>query len=587
MKSLKLSLPYWSIIVGIVALVWLQSFDQQRRQVERLQLQFETAIQQTEAQMVKWSSEVLIDQGLIDSLDAAMSHTIKSQLLTYLDEFGVAAISILNTNCQAVAVAGTEQIGVCSSKHLGAHWISGRTLNLLQAFSTPSGSRLFLNLVLNLDERWLKSQNALLSAEPTLSFVDGPKKLRSDRGPQVFYQSSPLSFLQTWTASQWPFLMVLIALMVGGVIAWKQALARHQKWQLLWDGTTQSIIEKLKNTGVEFVDGGSLSSAADNFLEGWRMERQACAKKIAELDLALRRSDLQVKTLQQQLEEGVNYESLALQLKAGVRRIKDDLQNIQDTSENIVDTIVHGASRTLQLFCAPIRSWSLEAKAKGSRKLCKTLVETTLQDGRTLFEAQLDEILRYSEQLEDQLLSASSFGQRLQKDCKDADKISTHWFDLSEGGEFSGAGENLIEILVNSQGLVQSASSRQVRFANAFDLGMATQALKTVIVPRPIWLSVIYHLNLALIEATDLNDLELKNALQSGNQQYRLLTSLKCEDQGEQVSRMIRQSKHFQIASKLAKVHKLMVDVLRSSTGSTVAVALMWNGEHAELRPEV
>jgi hypothetical protein len=212
--------------------------------------------------------------------------------------------------------------------------------------------------------------------------------------------------------------------------------------------------------------------------------------------------------------------------------------------------------------------------------LLKTLAETTLQDGSSLFDEQLKLLLKNCDELEDQLLHASSFGQRLGKDCKEADRIGAHWFELSEGSELSAPATSLLDIVIASQALVLNASKAAPRFSNNFDLGTAAQSFGELSIPRPIWLSIVFHLNMAIIDEMQGASQEIRSSLQQGVNVNRLVMSAKFHDVDESVSQRIKQSHHISVAERLAKRCQLTVEILRSQAGTTVATAVSW--PHAE-----
>ena len=599
MVKVKKLVNIWPIgillVAGAACVLQLQHADRVFR--DSLLSKVNERVNLAESNLRQAVNSLAADPALGEHLEWKLDYAVRTLVAGVIVPRVVDGVGVYDDRCQLVAKAGNLANGLC--KKTGSQWLGNDALNYVTSLQTKSKKTYVIIAAVTIDKSWLGEQLSdtngaswpiqLGPTDETRGVSFG--NINFANGPRLTMQVSPPRYYAGLIADQ-PALVILLCLLgVSMLWATKQRRSDRDAWQKKQTAIDHDIRDSVRRLVQDDLDQQlEASSGMHSVVElltqhqqSLRNERQASAKKIAELDLNLRKNQTVAKSLEKKLDELVNYEAMGLQLTSIMRRLSSDLEQMQSISEDIVDTLVHGASRTLQAQWALLRQWQLDVQSQGVRRVLKQMTETIMFDGATLFEHQLRQFTTLEQQLEDQLVHATGFCQRLEKTSKEADSMSSHWADLIEDSELAKPPTSILEVLLEAQAMVQRAAATQPQFINQLDLNLSVQHLTKAqaIMPRPIWLSVLFHLYMAIAEDVASGAIEMRSTIQQGIDESRLLFSANVDQES---ALRIRNSAHLDVAERLARRYGMKTALLRAANGNVIATALAWTQEQDPLQ---
>ncbi len=559
--------------------------------------------------------DALIDSTLKENLQWGLNHSVEKTLEGNLRPDELDYLVIYNEDCTAIAKASLQKaIPACDKKSLsktaGLQWRQVDKIVLLTLtlpIAVEQSVRWYLTGGFVLSSAWLNKQQALAAQVAPLDLGIGLLSL-APRATAIYREEGLLpdafglysqSFLLKLFGSindsaqarmQLLINIFLVACIGVAIILWRQ----RKTWAKETDQETNDFLAWVRNfSGGSDPENGPATSSMPTaaFAQAQAMllakdetsnaEAAALKEKIFNLSSELRQKDVQARHIQQRFLEYAKLESLSLQLNRCAKTLKSDLSKIQDFGEDVIDTLVHGVARNLHALSAVTRGWNNEIQLKGVRRFARVMAETPGDSGTSLLEEQIRSLIQTNEQMEDQLVHATSFAQKMTYVCKQTGQLGNHWFDLTHEADLSSEPGNLLEVTLAAQALMTEAQKERVRFSNQFELG----SIKPTELPlsKPIWISVLYHIYAAICENVfERLTGELTSSFRDLPEMRKLIVATHIS-QGEHED-TIKKSHHFQIAQKLAKRYGFTVELVPAVAGLT-GICMSWDKQKAESRP--
>jgi hypothetical protein len=616
-KTLKV---LWCLLGSVVLSV---ATIRSQREVNGIQNQIQNAIQyyskaieNTKNGISFATKQLASDQVLSQNVAWGLTNSVSKFLEGQLRPGAVDALTIFDEGCNLIVHASnypSPSKAVCAQKaELSPNqplftWSAGESgpeLSTLVKVTAEGKNYLFAASTL-LNRRWLDHYPQLASLASKLKIEIGDK---SQKGRTILVQEGPIGAGQ-WVAS---LSTNSVPARLGAYVAQNPAI-NLDKLALIFNTLTfiltiaamisfylQSRDQTKRETeflnwlhNVKTSGGGStpqqtagvtdqLLMARELITEAFQAHTSSQVQLCKEIDAGrLQCSVLEEELLQarEKIIAARHYQSLADQINATLSSFTDKLRQIQSDTEDVVDALIHGVSRNSQILHRMTDEWQQALSLSSARKFLRSLSENILDDQRSELDHSLDRLFLISDQISSTSVTVSVSSQKLLGELGSIIQIADHWSFLSSKEKAPSAAGKVLDIVVESHGLIQLIPSLPShRIASLFPPDLSLDGLN---IPRSTVISAFYHIFLSLLEAAkvlDLDDLELRISSKNKNDHKILVLSIShgSMEATSTPSKLFRGSHyHYEVALQLLKPFKVQTVSLPTIKGLS-AIMLSW-----------
>lgn len=233
--------------------------------------------------------------------------------------------------------------------------------------------------------------------------------------------------------------------------------------------------------------------------------------------------------LQLEIAEAKKYESLSDQIKRSLNTFLADSKELVHEVETISEMLGLHIVKQSHYLNKLMLNWQQGLSEQSPRKFFRSLSERMISENHS----QLDEELKNVEVVTRELSSSGLFlsleSQKIFLRVKNIHELVSYWQSIFQiENDQTTSNLLLLPIIVQGQNLVQVASSSSIRchFNNTIGENISLDQLE---VPASTWISIFYHLNLALVmmgQAHGMKDIEIQTCLKNRKNQTLLIISV-------------------------------------------------------------
>jgi len=266
---------------------------------------------------------------------------------------------------------------------------------------------------------------------------------------------------------------------------------------------------------------------------------------------------------------------------------------IYEQTENLADALSHGMSQQANELYKIIQKWEKDLALMSPRKFVRSLAErpSTQDPTRAELEIEVEKIVKIANYISHISLHLSIEVQKILQQVNQGLQIAQHWgaTQNQEGRK----GQQLISVILEAQNLVPM--SNNIPAHQFINLAEGKVAIDHIDLPHSIWVSVIYHLYMTLIEIArpfHKEAIRIQSRVRQQGKQLALVLSIEESDRlVESPKKSDRAGSHFDLVKQLIRPYALQVIEL-PHLHSSISLALTWQEleavwvEHSKRRIE-
>lgn len=533
--------PLIVLLAFLPVLGWSIGFEEMvhQRRTETLAARnaYALALAETRAQLAGQLAKVTGDTALIQNLKWKLVHSVNDALEGRLSRGVVDQLTLIDGNCtelgRATAASGQSAATPCPARHTGfnadgSFWVAspnGPLLGLTSPLVGVEGGHAIA--MVRLDDNWLGHNPELKERMAALGLsiggesgvvllregVDGRgnavASLVTDRTFDRFLQSRIGRELATGDPLLWPclaaaFICALLALSRERAhrAVTKDALADFLAWSRSLTSAGEFVLPGKTAPVVAGVLKPDLATAKKLVNQALRVKNDTVTglnAKIQSLENQLKARDADLTKHRQRLSELAELDSLALQLQqttAAFLRRMEELQQRTEDLDSIFNAAVAGQSQALFNL---LQSWRLGVDERGARKFLRSLAETPgAEPERTQLDDQLAEMASLASRVTDAAVAGAALTPRIVETAAFASRLAGLWHALALKTHAEQICTSLAVPIEEAQNLVRlNPAFGDVPFPKLVG-DIAPGSLPEL--PKPIWISALYHVYLAMAE---------------------------------------------------------------------------------------
>ena len=583
------------------------------------------AIADTQLKLTQLMSRVGGDGALAQNLKWKLSHSVRATLDGMLEKGQLDLIALFGQGCSDLGRAGSAALAVqCPSaeslrgKGTSFQWSSTQGATTMALMTPLDGTEVNLVAavgVVSLDDQWLSLQSGLhpiiqslglrfgqsggvTLVEPVNTRGGDGATLRSDQLIDKLIYSRAVQRWFFHTSLVWPCL--LLTLGWGLYVLWREAgAAQRTNTQVVdftaWCRSLASSSAAIAPPSVTTAEGlvelnlglpiaRSLVNHAlqvkNEAMHGLRHKRQT-------LEAQLKTKEDELQKLKVRLAELAELDSLAVQLKRTtaifLQRMDSFHSDVDDLDQIAAKQIGHEGNALLRLAT----QWQHGIAARGARKFIRSLAETphdlaaSPQDGQTQdlsvvseLDVQLADYYQHSLQLSDLAITTQRITGQLQHTASFAARLAALWHGLALKSHDAEPCDSLLAPMEEAQALVQLEPDLLAAcFINpeAEDLERNLPA-----VPKPIWISSLYHVYIALAELAKGESAQVVTRLRGSGTKTLLVIQVSSTAGKPLPQRSERQAYHLEISRAMLAPFHISLSVLPALDGP-YPIVLTWS----------
>lgn len=520
-----------------------------------------TALQETQARLSRTTTQIQNDPTFIENLAGGLENSAHQFLDGNLQAGSVDSIRIYNDRCdQLIAVmadqGGTKSCSPQDTSKARTTWTLNAGIPILQnsvPLADSQGHRFILTTQVNLGSKWLASRTTLTKYWRSLDLNIGA--FSSDTKRAVVVQPAGQTsdgiaitvYSQNWMMVYlWNYLHLTVnalrsLILMFGLIAGAFTYTAFSRYRAL----SQQVNRDIESVGT-WVNSLALNpfSRPNPNLVNYR------PLKVILIELgqhfqsleALNRDHLnQTRQLQEEIltqkslvrlkdveiNEYQEFKSLAAQLQHTTDGFINNMNELNDMFENLSDILTHGMKKHTQTLCQFTSNWQKNLRETSARKFFRTLAERVFEEGDNELSRELEKLFSVSHQIGTQSINLALQTQKIRQRLEKATQHAEHWQSLSLKGTDAKTGGRLLDLVEEGENLLKMVPGLPtVRFRHLFEESLAVDGIP---VPKAVWSSSFYHLQLALVEiarASSLDTVEIQTRVRHRKRQNLLVFSL-------------------------------------------------------------
>lgn len=590
--------------------------DLRLKRINQAQSQFQQAILKTYQGLTTVAYEVLDETNIRQNLEWNLPHSNEGILRRYLYPGRISFLRILSHDC--TLISHTERGHISDSPCLGLTkdslskpeitWLkhNEKPLAILTMPFEARQSKYFLLIGTYLDHAWFHHHPAMDQLRKLLGLEI---QTSSEKVSGVLLQKEGFAsdqdtyianlYSQDWLLSAAPFLMrikpgalnqvvfylgiLTLILMATVIILLRQREARllqslqeFQSWikNLTPESNSDDIVKAITDPKTYVLKIRESIKQLHDF--HFHRDRQLHdlldeqKQKYAQLEQEF--LDLQQKYFMAQRLETLY--SQFQQTSAGFVGLQEQLY---EQTENLADVLSHGMSQQANELYKISQRWESELELMSPRKFVRSLAErpSIQHPHRSELEVDVERLVELGKYLSHISLHLSIEMQKLLHQTNQSMQIAKHWGSLSRIDDRKKS-HQLTSVILEAQNLIpMGADIPPHQFINLTDVKIRIDHLD---LPQSIWVSLLYHLYMTLIEIARPQPQEairIHSRIRQRDQQIALVISMEGDDSLFYNSKNDRASHHFALVKQLIRPYKLQAIELPHLHGS-VSFALTW-----------
>lgn len=579
-----------------------------------------SAIQEAQAGLTGVASQLQTDTTFLENLAGGLENSSHQFLEGHVRAGVVDTIRVYSDSCTPLLVApasGHLKASGCDPKDSGRSkfsWLDQDGLPVLQQ-STPvtdsQGRRYILATQLLIHDKWL-------AAAPALQKFARP--LRLDIMAQA--PSSPDTYVihaepagadgvaatvisRHWMAVYlWNYLhvsvtalktiIVLLALLAIGLTFAAASRFRSLSWQVKRDiETLGKWVDQLTLDPFALPDPRkifdrplkALTGALGQHLESLEAMRRDQGTSIRQLQDEVLTLKGQLRLKDVEMEQYKELKSLAAQMQNTTDGFIANLAELNDMFENLSDILTHGMKKHTQSLCQFTAEWQKNLKESSARKYFRNLSERVYEDGDNELNRELERLFAVSHAIGTQSINLALQTQKIRQRLEKATQQAAHWQTLSVKDPTAKTGGLLVDLVREGENLLMMVPDLpKLGFRRLFDETLSVHELP---VPRAVWSSAFFHLQMALVEiarSCQLTDLEIQTRVRHRKRQTLMVFSLAL-DPGATVQTVwplpAAAQEQIDLANALLHPHKIRVTPL-PTVKDLPPLAVVWDSMSEE-----
>lgn len=497
---------------------------------------YQDAVIRSYHDLTRIAYEILNETNLKLNLKWKLNHSNQGILRRYTRTGTLATIRVLTADCQllASAAAGVTTRSPCLVSHQQLdnqpkfHWLQHNEqpfLMLSMPFSLKEETYYLITGV-PFNQAWLNQHPPLKQLADQLDLTISPDTpsggglILIDEGFDAVHQHY-VATLKThhWLTSSLPgllqfgskqlnrivsFLGIATLIMLGGVIyllrSREQRLQNHLQGLKTWvsnlspESATINSRESIDTDHYIHHIKEQIKHLHDFHFKRDRHHRESIHQLHAKID-ELQQSYAK---LQEQILQSQRHETFHIQFNQTAKGFQDRHRQLYDRLENIYDAMTHGLNTQAADLYRIMENWEQELKNVSPRKFVRSLAErpNSSQPNRSELDVALEQLSLISQQIVNLSVHLAIEVQKSLQDVHQSLQIVDHWGAINDGE--SEQTPYLLNVVIESQNMVPMTTNVPPhRFENRLDETLMIYQLN---IPQNIWVSTIYHLNMALLE---------------------------------------------------------------------------------------
>ncbi|MFW7377368.1 MAG: hypothetical protein ACOH5I_01005 [Oligoflexus sp.] len=598
--------------------------DLRLKRIKQAQHQYQQAIIKTYQSLTTVAYEILDDSNLRQNLEWDLNHSNAGILRRYIYPGRISFIRVVTADCRLLShteggvingspCLNTPIASLTKPEFSWSEHLEKALVTLHMPFQVKNLTYVLL-LGTYLDHAWFHHHPHMDQLRSSVDLEILPAK-RATKG--LLLQEEGFSnhnksyqanlYTQDWLLNFMPFLMriksksmdqavlylaVLTLLLLAAVII----LLRRQEFKLLQSLTEfQSWVGNL-GSGSEGQQK-SIDSSTDP--KSYLLKIREDIKRIHDFHFNRDRSLQAIIDQQKNDYDKIQKDLLDLQQKYYLAKQTETLYSqFQQTShgfiklqselyeqtENLADAISHGISQQVHGLYKIIEKWERELAVMNPRKFIRTLAErpSTIRGETTELEADVASITEIGKHLSHTSLHIAIEVQKILQQINQSLQVALHLGAMEHTD--NRRGQQLITMIQQAQNLVpMSQDIPDHQFINLVEAKLSVQHIE---IPQSIWVSILYHLYMTLIEVArpfQAPKISIQSRVRQREQQIALVLTIdELPDHGELASKSERAQSHFELVKQLLRPYHMQVIEL-PQVHHSFSLALTWLEEKINL----